>query len=72
MSTKPPGKWPHYAEWHRCEAIAQMQRVKALTREAQVLLKGGDVVAAVLLLGDVRSAAEDAQRELERAKNGER
>jgi hypothetical protein len=72
MPNKPPGKWPHYAEWHRLDAIAALQTIQQQAREAQELMRGGRALEAVILLGDVRERAVEGQRVLEKAKNGER
>lgn len=72
MANKPPKRWPNYAEWHRLEAIAGLQDIQRLSREAHRLMSAGQVVEAVILLGDVRERATAALEELKKAKDGER
>lgn len=68
---RPRGKWPHYAEWARLDAIAALREIERLTREMQALIRDGRYVEAVIAAGDIREKATAARLLLVQAPNGE-
>lgn len=70
--TRPAGKWPHYAEWHRCDAIAALDDISNLTVQIQDSIAHGRQLEAAILLGTVIRKAAEGKRALELARNGER
>ena len=72
MPTKPLGKWPHYAEWHRQDVLAKLARIERMAEEAQELVRAGHVLEVALVLGSIRAMALKGRDALKAAKNGER
>lgn len=69
---RPAGKWPHYAEWHRCEAIALLDDIILLATQIQDAIAHGRLLEGAILLGTIIRKAGEGKRALEQAKNGER
>lgn len=70
--TRPTGKWPHYAEWHRCDAIAALDEIATLATQSLDSIAHGRLLEAAILLGRLIKRAAEGKRALELAKNGER
>ncbi len=68
---RPRGKWPHYAEWARLDAITVLSELERLAREVQVLIRDSRPVEAVIVAGDIREKAAAARLLLVQAPNGE-
>lgn len=70
--SRTPGKWPHYAEWHRCDAVSAFADIDRAAQHAQDAIRHGRALEAALLLGDIIRRAADGRRALDQAKHGER
>lgn len=70
--SRPLGKWPHYAEWHRMSAICALEAIDKAAQDAQEAIRHGRALEAALLLGDIIRKTAEGRRALESARNGER
>ncbi len=69
--TRPHGKWPHYAEWGRLDAICAFGAIDKAAQSAQDAIRHGRTLEAALTLGDIIRKSAEGRRTLESAKNGD-
>lgn len=68
---RPIKKWPDYALGSLEGTVIKLKNIQALSREAQVAAKSGDIGQVIILYGDVRDEALHAVHLLVQARTGE-
>lgn len=66
-----PRRWPNYALWALEDVKAKLMQIEADARAVQAAAKEGNKLEAVIIAGDIRTAAMEARAILSRAKEGE-
>lgn len=65
------GRWPNYALWALEDVKARLAQIEADARAVQLAAKDGNALQAIILAGDIRTAAMDAKNQLTKAKEGD-